>query len=110
MTTFLAITVGLTLGLRHATDADHVVALATLLRRKPGVRGALLLGAVWGTGHTLVVLVVGVAIILLGLHVPASFDRIAEVGVAIMLIALGLRHLLPHRHPKEEVVESRGRF
>ena len=89
----MAIAVGLTLGLRHATDADHVVALATLLRRGRGVRGALAIGGVWGIGHTVVLLAAGAAIVLLGVEVPPRFDRVAELAVAAMLVALGATHL-----------------
>ena len=100
MNTPMAIAVGLTLGLRHATDADHVVALATLLRRQSGLRGALAIGGVWGIGHTLVLLAAGIAVVLLGIEVPPAFDRAAEIAVALMLVALGLRHLTRRRGEK----------
>lgn len=103
-----AIAVGLALGLRHATDADHVVALATLLRGRAGLRGALLIGGVWGVGHSVVLLAAGVVVVLLGVRLPASFDRLGEWAVAAMLVGLGGHHLLrkdaerahgePHEH------------
>ena len=44
---------GLFLGFRHATDADHVVAVSTIVTRQPSTRAALRIGALWGLGHTL---------------------------------------------------------
>lgn len=97
MNTSMAVALGLGLGLRHATDADHVVALSTLLRRKAGVRGALVLGAIWGMGHTLVLLAAGVVVVLLGIELPPELDRFAEMAVAAMLVGLGLAHLVRRR-------------
>ena len=97
MNASMAVAIGLGLGLRHATDADHVVALSTLLRRKAGLRGALVIGAVWGVGHTLVLLAAGVAVVLLGIEIPPRLDRLAELAVAVMLVGLGLHHLVPAR-------------
>jgi high-affinity nickel-transport protein len=107
--TSTAIVVGLALGVRHATDADHVVALATLLRRRSGMRGALVVGTVWGLGHTMVLLAAGVAVVLLGVHVPAALDRVAELAVAVMLVGLGLRHLFSAHH-REPHVHAPGRI
>ncbi len=104
----MAIAVGLALGLRHATDADHVVALATLLRRRSGVRGALVIGGVWGLGHTLVLLAAGVAVVLLGLELPPALDRLAELAVALMLIGLGLHHLLRRHGERAHAAEEHG--
>jgi hypothetical protein len=94
MNTPMAIAVGVALGLRHATDADHVVALATLLRRQSGVRGALMVGAVWGIGHTIVLMAAGVMVVLLGIRIPPAFDRVAQLAVAAMLVGLGVHHLV----------------
>jgi nickel/cobalt transporter (NicO) family protein len=107
MNVAFAVGAGLALGLRHATDADHIVALATLLRSRSGIRGALTLGAIWGLGHSVVVVAAGVAVIGLGLRMPEPFERYAELGVAAMLIALGLAHVRPrlpeHAHDDRHV-------
>jgi hypothetical protein len=84
---------GLLLGVRHATDADHVLAVTTLVTRRPTTGAALRLGALWGVGHGLTLLVVGGAIILLGLVVPPWLGLSLELGVALMLIALGTFNL-----------------
>jgi high-affinity nickel-transport protein len=80
--------------MRHATDADHVVAVTTLVARRRGARAALSIGALWGLGHGLTLLVVGGSIILLGLAVPPRLGLVLELGVALMLIALGTVNLL----------------
>jgi cytochrome c biogenesis protein CcdA len=80
---------GLFLGMRHATDADHVIAVSTMVAQRQNPRSALGLGALWGLGHGLTILLVGGAIILLGLAVPPRIGLLLELGVAVMLITLG---------------------
>src|SRR5688572_1338324 len=89
MSLLSVLTLGLLLGMRHATDADHVVAVTTLVARRQSLRSAMQLGAFWGVGHCLTILMVGGAIILLGLVVPPRLELLLELGVAFMLIALG---------------------
>jgi high-affinity nickel-transport protein len=81
---------GFFLGMRHATDADHVVAIATIVSRQRTLRGSALIGGVWGVGHTLTILVVGGAIILFGVVIPARVGLAMEFAVGIMLVLLGL--------------------
>jgi high-affinity nickel-transport protein len=84
---------GFFLGMRHATDPDHVIAVSTIISRSPGTRTAALIGAVWGVGHTLTILIVGAGIILLGWVIPARVGLSLELSVGIMLIVLGLMNL-----------------
>ncbi len=84
---------GLVLGMRHATDADHVGAVTTIVTRQHGIREAALVGAAWGAGHTVTVFAAGGAIILLRLEVPAGVATALELAVAAMLILLGIRNL-----------------
>jgi len=83
------LTVGLLLGMRHATDADHVVAVTTIVARSPTARAALAIGALWGLGHTATVLFVGGAIIVFGAVIPPRLGLSLEMAVALMLIVLG---------------------
>lgn len=85
--------VGFVLGVRHATDADHVVAVSTIASRERSVRTALLVGVSWGFGHALTVLVLGSAIVLFGIAVPPRVGLTMEFSVAVMLVALGLWNL-----------------
>jgi hypothetical protein len=84
---------GFLLGLRHATDADHVVAVTTLVSRERSSRAALLLGAAWGLGHTLTLVAVGGAIVFFGIVIPPRLGLSLEMSVALMLILLGAANL-----------------
>ncbi|MDB5608252.1 MAG: hypothetical protein JWP25_5152 [Bradyrhizobium sp.] len=81
---------GFFLGMRHATDADHVVAIATIVSRERSVAGSALIGAAWGAGHTITVMVVGAAIIAFGVVIPPRLGLSMEFAVGIMLILLGV--------------------
>jgi high-affinity nickel-transport protein len=85
---------GFFLGMLHATDADHVVAVATIVSRERSMRGAARIGLLWGIGHTFTILVVGSAIILFNLTLSPRLELAMEFGVALMLIALGVVTLL----------------
>jgi hypothetical protein len=81
---------GFFLGMRHATDADHVIAIATIVSRQRSLRGSALIGAAWGVGHTLTILVVGSLIILFGIVMPARMGLAMEFAVGVMLVLLGV--------------------
>jgi high-affinity nickel-transport protein len=81
---------GFFLGMRHATDADHVVAIATIVSRERSVAGSALIGAAWGVGHTVTVMAVGTAIIVFGVVIPPRLGMSMEFAVGIMLVLLGV--------------------
>lgn len=85
--------IGLVLGIRHSTDTDHVVAISTIVTRQRGLRGAALIGGLWGLGHTLTIFVVGCLIILCGVVIPPRVGLSMEFSVGLMLILLGLLNL-----------------
>ena len=94
MTNLLAVIgVGFLLGVRHATDPDHVVAVSTIVSRQRSVRQAGLIGALWGVGHTVTIFLVGVAIILFNLAIPPRIGLAMELAVGLMLILLGVLNL-----------------
>ncbi len=80
---------GLILGMRHATDPDHVIAVTTILSRERRLAVAARIGVVWGLGHTLTVLIVGAAIIVFKIAIPTRLGLSMEFAVAIVLILLG---------------------
>lgn len=88
-----AIALGALLGLRHATDADHVVAVTAIVSRERKLTKAAWIGALWGIGHTLTLLVVGGAIVAFRLVIPPRIGLGLEFGVALMLILLGYANL-----------------
>jgi hypothetical protein len=79
--------------MRHATDPDHIVAVTTIVTRERSVKKAAGIGAVWGIGHTLTLLIVGGAIIAFKVALDARLGLSMELCVAIMLIVLGLLNL-----------------
>jgi high-affinity nickel-transport protein len=93
VTLFAVLAVGFVLGLRHATDADHVVAITALMSRERSPRAALVLGAFWGLGHSFTILCVGGAIVAFGLAMPRALGLSLEMSVAVMLVLLGVLNL-----------------
>lgn len=88
---------GFALGIRHALDPDHVVAVTTIVSRQRKVRTAALIGAAWGAGHTLTILIVGGAIIIFNVALPPRLGLGLEAAVAVMLILLGAKKLVTKR-------------
>src|SRR5258708_34874316 len=72
---------GFVLGMRHACDADHVVAISTIVARHRSISGAALVGAIWGVGHTITIMVVGVAIIAFSVVIPLRLGLSMELAV-----------------------------
>src|SRR5580693_10143445 len=94
MITLLSIiALGFFLGVRHATDPDHVISVATIVSRQRSMRQVALIGALWGLGHTITILVVGSAIILFGIVIPPRLGLTMELSVGVMLILLGILNL-----------------
>jgi high-affinity nickel permease len=94
MITLISIIVlGFFLGMRHATDPDHVIAVTTIVSRQRSVRHAAVIGALWGVGHTITIVLVGSAIILFGVVIPPRLGLTMELGVGLMLILLGILNL-----------------
>ncbi len=94
MSAFLAVlTLGLLLGMRHATDPDHVVAVTTIVTQQRSLARAARTGVLWGIGHTATILLVGGAIIVLKIQLSGIPPRVGlslEFAVAVMLVVLGL--------------------
>jgi sulfite exporter TauE/SafE len=88
-----AIGLGFVLGMRHATDPDHVIAVSTIVSRQRSIRQAGAIGALWGVGHTITIFCVGAAIILFNVVIPPRIGLIMELAVGLMLILLGILNL-----------------
>lgn len=102
----ILLALGFLLGIKHATDADHVAAVSTLVVRTRRVSSASGLGALWGIGHTLTLLLAGIFVLILKLSIPKGLILVAELMVGVVLIVLATmvlrdlrkRGLLLHRH------------
>jgi hypothetical protein len=102
------IVLGFVLGLRHALDADHLAAISTIVSERRSLPSSLLIGASWGFGHTLALLIAGVVVLLLRYHITDRTAHVFELCVGVMLVCLGanvLRTLVgrvashTHNHP-----------
>jgi ABC-type nickel/cobalt efflux system permease component RcnA len=110
------------IGLRHALEADHVAAVASIVTQKQGTAAALRHGAVWGLGHTITLFIFGTAVLLADTLIPDHMASLLECAVGFMLLYLGLdvlwrmsrkgvhfhvhqhhgkRHLHAHQHHSE---------
>jgi high-affinity nickel permease len=111
-TLLIVLAVALLLGLRHATDPDHLTAVSTLLagerEDRAGARGAGRLGLVWGAGHATTLFCFGVPIVLFDSYLPDAVQMGAEAAVGVVIVALAARLLVRwrrgelgagHRHP-----------
>jgi high-affinity nickel permease len=88
----VALLIAVVLGLRHASDPDHLVAVTSLVAVDGGdVRGAARLGAWWGAGHAVALLVIGIPLILFKSAMPGWLERGAETAVGVVILLLALR-------------------
>jgi ABC-type nickel/cobalt efflux system permease component RcnA len=118
----LALLVALLVGLRHATDPDHLTAVSTLVLgdRERGARSAGRLGLAWGAGHAVTLVILGLPVVLLHRSLPAPAERVAEAAIGTIIVVLAVRLLLrwrrgtfhthvhehdgvPHAHPHVHV-------
>lgn len=100
MTSLSILFIGFLLGLKHATEADHLAAVATLATRQNSIAQTMKQGIAWGIGHTLTLMLFGGAVLALGTAIPEHLAQALELGVGVMLIILGvdvLRRLLRQR-------------
>ncbi|MDL1892118.1 high-affinity nickel-transport family protein [Sphingobacteriales bacterium CHB3] len=88
------LSLGFFLGLKHALDADHLVAITTMVSDGKGILQSSIIGALWGFGHTLALVIVGSFVIALGVQIPENVALLLELGVAAMLIILGVHVLI----------------
>ena len=84
---------GFALGVRHALEPDHLVAVSTIVSRNNSILRSSLAGAFWGAGHTASLFICGTLVLALRLTIPESFVATAERVVAVMLVLLGINAL-----------------
>jgi cytochrome c biogenesis protein CcdA len=109
MTLFSILALGFFLGMRHATDSDHVIAVTTIVSQQRKVSSAALTGISWGIGHSFTLLIVGAAIVIFGVVVPERLGMSLEFCVGLMLVLLGLLNLGSFRRSQNEAHEHSHR-
>ncbi len=84
---------GFLLGLKHATEADHLAAVSTIVTERRSLLGTAIIGGVWGLGHTISLFIAGIFVLLLNFQITEQTERILEFCVGVMLFLLGLNVL-----------------
>jgi ABC-type nickel/cobalt efflux system permease component RcnA len=85
--------IGLVFGLKHATEVDHVIAVSTIVSRHKNVFRSAFVGALWGAGHTISLLIVAAVVLWFRVEIPQRVSGWLEFGVALMIIGLGISAL-----------------
>jgi high-affinity nickel permease len=93
MSIFSILVFGFILGLKHATEADHLAAVSTIVSEKKNLFASSLVGGLWGIGHTISLFAVGLIVIFLKIQISEDLESKLEAGVGIMLVLLGLNAL-----------------
>jgi hypothetical protein len=101
MNAFSVLAIGFLLGLKHATEADHVTAVATLVAGQRSLQQVIRQGVLWGLGHSLMLFSIGFVVLTLGHKIPSHLAQTLECAVGAMLIIMGadvLRRMMIGRH------------
>lgn len=109
LSTSATLLLGFSQGMVHATDADHMAAVGTIVSERKSVWRSAVVGGIWGVGHTAALLAVGAAVLFLDLEISERVETLLESFVGLMLIGLGLNvfrkllkaataHLHTHEH------------
>lgn len=112
MTLSAALLLGLGMGIKHALEADHLAAVCTMVTAGGSVARAAKIGALWGLGHGLIIVLAGSLLVLLGIRVPEHLAMLLDGAVALMLIGLGISALLAfqrHLHAHTETLPKPSR-
>jgi ABC-type nickel/cobalt efflux system permease component RcnA len=98
-TPWVVLVVGLLLGLRHASDPDHLAAVTTLIasQERERIRKATSLGLLWGLGHGTTLVLVGLPLVLLGQYLPERVGQAAEIAIGLIIVMLAVRLLVRWR-------------
>ncbi len=91
--TFGILGFGFLIGLKHATEADHLAAVSTIVSERKSIGSSALVGGLWGLGHTISLFIAGIFVLLLNFQISERAERILEFAVGIMLVLLGLNVL-----------------
>jgi ABC-type nickel/cobalt efflux system permease component RcnA len=116
MTALLPALLGVALGMRHALEPDHLAAVSTLASEHKSASAGVVVGAMWGVGHSVSLFVVGGTLALLEAQMPARVEQTLELLVALMIFGLGVRAIrqairegrtgVPHAHRHGELVHT----
>lgn len=112
---------GFLLGLKHATEADHLAAVGTIVSERKNLLSSALVGGLWGVGHTISLLLAGIFVLVLNFEISEQTERILEFCVGLMLLFLGINvlrkvvkgekiHFHTHENENEDISTSKRGF
>lgn len=87
------LTLGFLIGLQHATEADHLAAVSTIVAERKSLLSSAIVGALWGLGHTISLIIAGIFVLFLNFQISERAERLLELGVGVMLVLLGINVL-----------------
>jgi len=93
MSTAMILGYGFFFGLKHATEADHLAAVSTIVSERRSLLGSAVIGGIWGLGHTISLIAAGIFVLLLDFQISEQTERKLEFCVGVMLVLLGLNVL-----------------
>ncbi|MDP3732955.1 MAG: sulfite exporter TauE/SafE family protein [Candidatus Daviesbacteria bacterium] len=110
---FFTLILGFVLGIKHAFEPDHMIAVSTIVVEQKNPLKAALVGTFWGLGHTTALLLTGILVLLLKLSIPEKLSLTFELFVGVMLVILGIRALHQsrltfhaHQHGHEDLTHQ----
>src|SRR6185369_3950702 len=106
LSTFSVLAIGFVLDLQHATEADHLAAVSTIVSEKKNLFTASIVGGLWGVGHTISLFAVGLLVILLKFEISTSLETKLEACVGGMLVLIGLNALRKLRQASKVHIHS----
>jgi hypothetical protein len=93
LSTASVLALGFVLGLKHAVEVDHLAAVSTIVSERKSLLSSMLVGGLWGVGHTISLFIAGILVIMLHVEISARTARFLEFCVGLMLVALGVNAL-----------------
>jgi sulfite exporter TauE/SafE len=103
-----ALSLGFILGIRHAMEPDHVIAVSTIASQSKKLWHSSLAGVFWGIGHTATLFIIGIILIMMKNDIPVKWSLTLEFFVGIMLVYLGLTSIFSTRKRKERHIHHEG--
>ncbi|MDM5283044.1 urease accessory protein UreH [Peribacillus frigoritolerans] len=110
MSLLLVLAIGFVLGIKHALEPDHIIAVSTIASQSKKIWKSSLAGVFWGIGHTLTLLVFGVILILLKNEIPEAWTMSLEFLVGIMLVYLGITTIFSWKQTKRHDHTGRATY
>ncbi|MCF7621263.1 MULTISPECIES: urease accessory protein UreH [Bacillaceae] len=110
MSLLLVLAIGFVLGIKHALEPDHIIAVSTIASQSKKIWKSSLAGLFWGIGHTLTLLVFGVILILFKNEIPEAWTMSLEFLVGIMLVYLGITTIFSWKQTKRHDHTGRATY